>query len=160
VKHALAYLRLVATPADDTSFLRVANFPPRGIGAPLDGAAAGRARSSGEFRCSRRWIFGFKGFCVQKADSRTSGRTTALPLPEMVEHVIHRSGLDRALQERARRAPSASRTSRSWSMPPRLHQEDDNPRRRKRSSPLAAFLSHAALEAGEHQAARARTRCR
>ncbi len=33
VKHALAYLRLIANPSDDTSFLRVANFPPRGIGA-------------------------------------------------------------------------------------------------------------------------------
>ena len=33
IKHALAYLRLVATPSDDNSFLRVANFPPRGIGA-------------------------------------------------------------------------------------------------------------------------------
>ena len=33
VKHALAYLRLVATPDDDGAFLRVVNFPPRGIGA-------------------------------------------------------------------------------------------------------------------------------
>src|SRR6185503_2832474 len=30
-KHALAYLRLIATPDDDSSFLRVANFTPRGI---------------------------------------------------------------------------------------------------------------------------------
>ncbi|MCD6044034.1 MAG: UvrD/REP helicase, partial [Burkholderiales bacterium] len=33
IKHALAYLRLVALPDDDNAFLRVANFPPRGIGA-------------------------------------------------------------------------------------------------------------------------------
>ena len=33
VKHALAYLRLIANPEDDNAFLRVANFPPRGIGA-------------------------------------------------------------------------------------------------------------------------------
>src|SRR5690606_18727396 len=33
VKHALAYLRLIENPRDDTSFLRVLNFPPRGIGA-------------------------------------------------------------------------------------------------------------------------------
>src|SRR6185436_15523422 len=33
VKHALAYLRLVENPNDDTSFLRVVNFPARGIGA-------------------------------------------------------------------------------------------------------------------------------
>ncbi|MBP7566880.1 MAG: UvrD-helicase domain-containing protein, partial [Burkholderiaceae bacterium] len=33
IKHALAYLRLLENGADDTSFLRVVNFPPRGIGA-------------------------------------------------------------------------------------------------------------------------------
>ncbi|HEX6415516.1 MAG TPA: UvrD-helicase domain-containing protein, partial [Burkholderiales bacterium] len=33
IKHALAYLRLIAMPDDDNAFLRVANFPPRGIGA-------------------------------------------------------------------------------------------------------------------------------
>jgi DNA helicase-2/ATP-dependent DNA helicase PcrA len=33
VKHALAYLRLIANPNDDTSFLRVVNVPARGIGA-------------------------------------------------------------------------------------------------------------------------------
>ena len=33
VKHALAYLRLIENANDDTSFLRVVNFPTRGIGA-------------------------------------------------------------------------------------------------------------------------------
>src|SRR6185295_18049893 len=33
IKHALAYLRLMAEPGDDGAFLRVVNFPPRGIGA-------------------------------------------------------------------------------------------------------------------------------
>ena len=33
IKHALAYLRLLENPHDDTSFMRVVNFPPRGIGA-------------------------------------------------------------------------------------------------------------------------------
>ncbi len=33
IKHALAYLRLAANPDDDGAFLRVANFPARGIGA-------------------------------------------------------------------------------------------------------------------------------
>ena len=33
VKNALAYLRLLATPDDDGAFLRIVNFPPRGIGA-------------------------------------------------------------------------------------------------------------------------------
>jgi superfamily I DNA/RNA helicase len=33
VKHALAYLKLMAAPQDDGAFLRVINVPPRGIGA-------------------------------------------------------------------------------------------------------------------------------
>jgi DNA helicase-2/ATP-dependent DNA helicase PcrA len=33
IKHALAYLRLLENQNDDTSFLRVVNFPSRGIGA-------------------------------------------------------------------------------------------------------------------------------
>ena len=33
IKHALAYLRLMANPNDDTSWMRVVNFPTRGIGA-------------------------------------------------------------------------------------------------------------------------------
>ena len=33
IKHALAYLRLIGNPDDDTAFLRVVNFPTRGIGA-------------------------------------------------------------------------------------------------------------------------------
>jgi DNA helicase-2/ATP-dependent DNA helicase PcrA len=33
IKNALAYLRLLENPRDDTSFMRAVNFPPRGIGA-------------------------------------------------------------------------------------------------------------------------------
>ncbi len=33
VKHALAYLRLIAAPDDDGALLRVINFPARGMGA-------------------------------------------------------------------------------------------------------------------------------
>ncbi|MEO7391043.1 MAG: UvrD-helicase domain-containing protein, partial [Ramlibacter sp.] len=33
IKHALAYLRVLENPNDDTSFIRIVNFPPRGIGA-------------------------------------------------------------------------------------------------------------------------------
>src|SRR6185436_7729927 len=47
VKHALAYLRLIAAPDDDGALLRVVNFPPRGIGARSLETLQERARTSG-----------------------------------------------------------------------------------------------------------------
>jgi DNA helicase-2/ATP-dependent DNA helicase PcrA len=47
IKHALAYLRLLENPNDDTSFLRVVNFPPRGIGARSLEQLQDIARASG-----------------------------------------------------------------------------------------------------------------
>jgi len=47
IKHALAYLRLLENPQDDTSFLRVVNFPPRGIGARSIEVLQDAARATG-----------------------------------------------------------------------------------------------------------------
>ena len=47
IKHALAYLRLIENPHDDTSFMRVVNFPARGIGARSVEALQETARQSG-----------------------------------------------------------------------------------------------------------------
>ncbi|RZJ16480.1 MAG: DNA helicase II, partial [Haliea sp.] len=47
IKHALAYLRLLENPNDDTSFLRVVNFPPRGIGARSIEQLQDAARTAG-----------------------------------------------------------------------------------------------------------------
>ena len=62
IKHALAYLRLVAAPDDDSAFLRVVNFPPRGIGARTieqlqDAAASGVSLMEGRGRHGRRRVF-------------------------------------------------------------------------------------------------------
>src|SRR5512144_465063 len=58
VKHALAYLRLTAAPDDDGALLRVANFPPRGIGArtleSLQDAARGAGTSLWQAACGGR----------------------------------------------------------------------------------------------------------
>jgi DNA helicase-2/ATP-dependent DNA helicase PcrA len=48
IKHALAYLRLIENPADDTAFLRVVNFPPRGIGARTLEQLTDAARAGGQ----------------------------------------------------------------------------------------------------------------
>ena len=59
VKHALAYLRLIENANDDTSYLRVVNFPARGIGARTveqlqDAAAHQRSQPVSGRRCGRR----------------------------------------------------------------------------------------------------------
>ena len=47
IKNALAYLRLLENPRDDTSFMRAVNFPPRGIGARSLEQLQDVARASG-----------------------------------------------------------------------------------------------------------------
>ena len=47
IKHALAYLRLLENPHDDTSFARVVNLPPRGIGARSIEVLQDAARAAG-----------------------------------------------------------------------------------------------------------------
>ena len=54
IKHALAYLRLMANPDDDDALLRVINFPTRGIGARSLEAIAGTRRSASTPACGRR----------------------------------------------------------------------------------------------------------
>ena len=97
VKHALAYLRLMANVNDDTSFMRVVNFPPRGIGARTleqlgDQAKAFDTSLSGAVaRVAGKGGSNLAQFAV--LIQRLAQETRDLPLPEMVEHVIAQSGL-------------------------------------------------------------------
>ncbi len=97
VKHALAYLRLLANPDDDTSFLRVVNFPARGIGArsveALQDAAA--ARGSSLWRAAAG-LAGKPAAAVGafvKLVETLRASTRGLALPEVVENVLEASGL-------------------------------------------------------------------
>jgi DNA helicase-2/ATP-dependent DNA helicase PcrA len=97
VKHALAYLRLMANANDDTSFMRVVNFPPRGIGARTleqlgDQAKALDTSLSGAVaRVAGKGGSNLAQFVLMI--QRLALETRDLPLPEMVEHVIAQSGL-------------------------------------------------------------------
>ncbi len=101
IKHALAYLRLVANPDDDTSFVRVVNVPARGIGArtievlqdaarkadsSLSAAALQLDSKSGGAVAAKIGIF-------MALIKRLRFETQAMPLSEMIEHVNHASGL-------------------------------------------------------------------
>ena len=97
IKHALAYLRLLENPHDETSFLRVVNFPARGIGARTIEVLQDTARGSG---CSLNdavtAVGGSAGTKLQgfvaKLDvlrEQTQGKT----LREIIETVQEQSGL-------------------------------------------------------------------
>jgi DNA helicase-2/ATP-dependent DNA helicase PcrA len=190
IKHALAYLRLMENPNDDTSFLRVVNFPPRGIGARSIEQLQDAARAAG---CS-----------LHDAVSATTGKaganlaafvamvdvlreqTEGMTLREIIDLVLDKTGLVnhyRAEKEGADRvenleelvnaaesfvtqegfgrsavampqALSQSPASQGLSASPEsnLGIVDEFSEDGVTMSPLAAFLTHASLEAGDNQA--------
>jgi DNA helicase-2/ATP-dependent DNA helicase PcrA len=151
VKHALAYLRLVAMPDDDNAFLRVANFPPRGIGArtletlqdaaKARGVSLHRAAAEGRSAAFRRLI------------EEMRAETQGLPLKEAVEVVIEKSGLIahyRAEREGAERIENLGELVNAAAV---FSDEERESESGEATEPVTAFLTHAALEAGEHQAA-------
>ena len=97
IKHALAYLRLLENPLDDTSFLRVVNFPPRGIGARSIEQLQDAAKTAGCSLCDAVSLIGGKaginiGAFVAKIDvlrEKTQGST----LREIIELLLDHSGL-------------------------------------------------------------------
>ena len=165
IKHALAYLRLLASPDDDGAFLRVVNFPTRGIGARSIEALQDAAKAN---NCSL-WqaathLSGKSsqsvGTFIRLIETLREG-TKSLPLPEVIEHMLHASGLlahykaekdgaDRVdnLQELINAATNfLQEEAIDVPQPEGAPGEAEAP-----VDPLAAFLAHAALESGENQA--------
>jgi DNA helicase-2/ATP-dependent DNA helicase PcrA len=168
IKHALAYLRLIENPTDDTAFLRVVNFPPRGIGARTLEQLADAARAAGQSLYAA--VGGLKGRAganlssfVQLIESLRF-ETASLPLAEIVDAVIQRSGLtahyqtEREGQERIENlnelvnAAAAFVTEEGYAQDSPAAQASTNDSAAQIPSPLAGFLSHASLEAGDNQA--------
>jgi DNA helicase-2/ATP-dependent DNA helicase PcrA len=98
IKHALAYLRLLENPHDDTSFMRVVNFPPRGIGARSIEQLQDIARAAG---CSLHdgvsavpgKAGANLGAFVAKLDVMRE-QTEGCTLREIIEQVAAHSGLE------------------------------------------------------------------
>ncbi|MCL2297133.1 MAG: UvrD-helicase domain-containing protein, partial [Proteobacteria bacterium] len=99
IKHALAYLRLIASSDDDGALLRIINFPPRGIGArtleQLQDSARVQGVSLWQAACSGA-VGGKAGAhiaafiqCIEKCRNDTA----PLSLPEMIEQTLETSGL-------------------------------------------------------------------
>ncbi|HKI65330.1 MAG TPA: 3'-5' exonuclease, partial [Burkholderiales bacterium] len=149
IKHALAYLRLVASSDDDNAFLRVVNFPPRGLGARTLEQIQDAAKRGGTSLFAA--IEGKAG-AFRKLIEDLRRETADLPLPEAVEHVVARSGLiehyksEREGADRIENLEELVNAAAAFTDEERAVESDEE------TDPLTAFLTHAALEAGEHQA--------
>ena len=161
VKHALAYLRLIANQDDDTAFLRVVNFPTRGIGARSLEALQVEARQlNSSLYNAAASLTGKAGTAVGQFIRLIEGlrtETTGLSLPEVIDHLLDRSGLrqhyqaEREGQDRLENLEELVNAAATFSEDPEaLHNIDRETG--EATSLLADFLAHAALEAGEHQA--------
>jgi DNA helicase-2/ATP-dependent DNA helicase PcrA len=159
IKDALAYLRLLENRDDDASFERVINLPARGIGsrsldslresARRDATSLWRAlqRALNKQDAPPRILSALRGFAKLLDDMDAAVR--GLDLYEQVDHVIHASKLLQHYQaEKGERGEARVENLQELVSAARGFQ----PEELQGLTPLAAFLSHAALEAGEGQA--------
>jgi len=150
IKHALAYLRLMENTDDDNALLRIINFPTRGIGT----RSIEQLQESAKINNTTLWdaaaraggkVTAFVGL-IESLRNATKG----LPLPEIMEHVLQHSGLvdhyknetgakKREAEERLENLNELINSAALF-----VHENEDDS--------LTAFLTHASLESGEHQA--------
>ncbi len=199
IKHALAYLRLLENPHDDTSFMRVVNFPARGIGARSVETLQETARAAGCSLSDAVTAVGgaagtkLQGF-VAKIDvlrEETQGKSLRQTIERMLEasglidfYLNEKEGQDRIenlkelvnaaesfvtqegfgkdaialpIDEHSRADTALTQSPASQGLSPGLPMLDvplggTDAETGETLSPLAAFLVHAALEAGDNQA--------
>jgi DNA helicase-2/ATP-dependent DNA helicase PcrA len=158
IKDALAYMRLVSSRADDTSFERVVNLPTRGIGAKTLDTLREAARTGG----TSLWlaaVAAVQGGLPQRAAQalqaflqliETLSRDAAgLELHEQVDHVIQMSGLiEHFKKERGERGEG--RVENLLELVSAA--KGFSPEGETDMQPLESFLAHAVLESGEGQA--------
>jgi DNA helicase-2/ATP-dependent DNA helicase PcrA len=156
IKHALAYLRLIGNQDDDTAFLRVANFPTRGIGArSLENLQATAHQLNASLYNAAASLSGKSAIAVGgfiRLIERLRVETQDLPLPEIVEHVVEVSGLTQHYQNEKEGRERLENLDELVNAAAVFAQSEDANESATEGGMLAAFLSHASLEAGEHQA--------
>ena len=159
IKHALAYLRLMENPHDDTSFLRVVNFPARGIGARSIEALQDRATQQGlSLYAAVPHLDGkagtlLGGFTRMIESMRFEGQN--LKLDELVGLVIDKSGLIAHYQsekEGRDRVENLQELINAAAVFISEEGESITEDGEIKMPPLVGFLTHASLEAGDNQA--------
>jgi len=161
IRDALNYLRLVNNRNDDPSFERVVNQPTRGIGNKTLDAVRNTARladismwqaslqliENGDLTArAQNALEGFLKLIIQLNED-----TKPLELFEQTEHIIHASGLiDHYAKEKGEKAEA--RVENLQELVSAAKGFEFEPEDGEEMEPLTAFLTHAALEAGEGQA--------
>lgn len=164
VKNLLAYLRLITNPWDDTSFLRIVNFPARGIGAKTIEGLQAQAREAGKslwgalcdpaLRLPPK-LYGFRTL-IESIRHLVEAKT----LPAAIEDVIRASGLaqaydkDPAGEERVANMREVISAAQGY-----LANEGIDPNALafalwsdEAPTPMEGFLTQATLEAGDKMA--------
>ncbi|HMV55330.1 MAG TPA: 3'-5' exonuclease [Rhodocyclaceae bacterium] len=171
IKHALAYLRLIANPDDDTAFARVVNFPTRGIGARSleqlqDAARPVMGEGAASLWAAAKNLGGKAGQSVGvfvALIDRLRAACEGLSLPEMVEQAIELSGLVAHYKTEKEGQDRLANLDELVNAAVNFVSEEGFPVEQPPGDavtdapvvppdPLASFLAHASLEAGEHQA--------
>ncbi len=160
IKDALSYLRLIANRNDDAAFERVVNTPTRGLGDKTLETVRFAARDRG---CTL-WEASIALIEEKVLTGRAAGALsrfieliTALeddsfemPLHIQTDHVIKSSGLY-TMYEQEKGEKSKARIENLEELATATRQFE-KPEEAEEMSLLTAFLTHAALEAGEGQA--------
>ncbi len=159
IKNAVAYLRLLQQRDDDTAFERIVNVPTRGIG---DKSVDTLRQLARELQISL-WAAAGRVISDKLLPAAATGKimafmqlietldvtTREVPLGELVHAVIEQTGLvPHHEKEKGEKAQARVENLRELVAAAKEFEVEDD----EAPSPLAAFLDHAALEAGEQQA--------
>ncbi|GHA28430.1 DNA helicase II [Oceanisphaera arctica] len=159
IKDALGYLRLMNNRGDEAAFERIVNTPTRGIGERTLGLVRQAARERQVTLWQSAWALVEEKVLTGRAASAVSrflalinqleDETRELPLHVQTDRVIELSGL-KAMYQAEKGEKAQARVENLEELVSATRQftpseDDDMPL-------LSAFLSHAALEAGESQA--------
>ncbi|MEK9771238.1 MAG: UvrD-helicase domain-containing protein [Nitrosomonadales bacterium] len=155
IKHALAYLRLVANKQDDNAFLRIVNFPSRGIG----NRTIEQIQDQSKISQSSLWESALSSYkppqnekglsffidLIRKIEDEISG----ISLAEAIDIVINISGLkNHYLNEK----DGADRVSNLEELVSAAVTFSSTHEIENKELELAEFLNYSSLESGELQA--------
>ncbi|RMH45148.1 MAG: DNA helicase II [Gammaproteobacteria bacterium] len=159
IKDALAYIRLIYNPDDDAAFERVVNTPGRAIGertvAQLRDFARENSVSLWQAALNARDFLSARaanavGDFVALIDQLRTERP-GLALPELVRTTLERTGLMENYKKESFERWQARREN-LQELVAATEEYSGDEWTEAGADPLGAFLAHAALEAGEHEA--------